>query len=263
MMTHPIQATTLKRILWAVLLPAMLMLLSGCPIPQRQNTPVGFFSERAAATNTSYYIYVPSTYTPEKSYPLVITLHGTFPWDVAEFQIREWRALAEREEFIVVAPKLGSLSTQGILPVAQSWRLEDLQEDDRAILDVLETVSRQYNVNRDRVLLTGFSSGGFPMYYTGVRHPEKFHAMIARACNFERAVVDGAELTDKTRRLPTVIFVGKDDPALQDDSWAAYRWLHRHGWNKHTAIRKEAKGGHLRRPQTAYSYWKEYFDGGR
>lgn len=250
------------RMTLSLLLAGMALSLCGCPITQRQDTPVDFFSEKAPTTRTSYYIYVPSTYTSEKSYPLVITLHGTFPWDVANFQIREWRALAEREEFIVVAPKLGSLSTQGILPVADSWRLSDLEKDDAALLDVLKTVEAAYNIKDNRVLLTGFSSGGFPMYYTGIRHPDKFHALVARACNFDRAIVDGVTLTDATRRIPTLVMVGKDDPALQDDSWEAYRWLHRHGWTKRTAVRDETKGGHLRRPETAYRMWKSLFGGG-
>jgi poly(3-hydroxybutyrate) depolymerase len=245
-----------------LLLLSAVVISPGCPITQSQDTPVSYFTEHSANVGMGYYIYVPSTYTPEKAYPLVITLHGTFPWDVANFQIREWRALAEKREFIVVAPRLGSLSTQGILPVADRWRLSDLEEDDAGILDVLKTVSGKYNVRRDRVLLTGFSSGGFPMYYTGVRHPDKFHAMLARACNFDRAIVDDAPLTDKTRRIPTLIFCGKDDPALMDDSWEAYRWLHRHGWNKRNAYRKELKGGHLRRPETAYDLWISYLGGG-
>ncbi|NBB96107.1 MAG: prolyl oligopeptidase family serine peptidase [Planctomycetes bacterium] len=257
-----LKTTHTRRTLLLPLLVASAGLLCGCPITQTQDTPARHFSERAPASGMTYCIYVPSNYTSETAWPLVITLHGTFPWDVAEFQIREWKALAEKRGFIVVAPKCGSLSTQGILPVSQSWRLSDLAEDAQGILDVLETVSRKYNIKRNRVLLTGFSSGGYPMYYTGLRNPETFHAMVARACNFERAVVDDAELTPQTRRIPTMIFVGKDDPALQGDSWAAYRWLHRHGWNKHSAKRKETDGGHLRRPETAYNYWVNYFGGG-
>lgn len=258
-MPSPQNPTTTMRSVLVLLLPVLAMFAAGCPITQSQDTPVKHKSFRDQITNTKYYLYVPSTYDKNKTYPLVITLHGTNPWDDAWMQIREWKALAEEKQFIVVAPLLRHFSTEGILPVAIGTRLSALEKDDRAIVAILNEVSHRYRVDKKRVLLTGFSAGGFPMYYTGLRHPEKFAALIARACNGDTRILERAGVTDKTKRIPVVIFYGKDDLGrIQKQSIESFQWFRRHGWNKHTSKWKEIRGGHLRRPETCYSYWAAY-----
>ena len=171
-------------------------------------------------------------------------------------QIREWKALAEKEKFIVIAPVLRHFSTDGISNVPYDTRMKALREDDRVILAIYDEVSHRYRVDTNRVLLTGFSAGGFPMYYTGLHHPEKFSALIARACNCDTRIMDDAGITKDTRRIPVLIFYGKDDfGRIQKQSIAAFQWFRRHGWNKYNSKWKETKGGHLRRPETCYSYW--------
>ncbi|MBN1554294.1 MAG: prolyl oligopeptidase family serine peptidase, partial [Phycisphaerae bacterium] len=215
----------MRHYVW-ILLPLMAVLVCGCPITQSQDTPVKHKALRDQITNTKYYLYVPSTYDKNKTYPLVITLHGTNPWDDAWMQIREWKALAEERRFLVAAPVLRHFSTDGIGHVPINTRLSSLAKDDEAICAVLNEISHRYRVDTKRVLLTGFSAGGFPMYYTGLRHPEKFAALIARACNCDTRVMDHANVTKSTKRLPVIIFYGKDDLGrIQKQSIAAFQWL--------------------------------------
>jgi predicted peptidase len=166
--------------------------------------------------------------------------------------------LGEKEGFIVVAPDLKS--TQGILPKIRDVWIRDMQRDDRIILAVRDEVCRQYNIDRRRILLTGFSSGGYPMYWTGLHHPDKFNAVIARSCNSDDRIFESLDpqALKTARKIPVVIFVGKDEPAMQDDAWLAFRWLRRNGWDSHNCIREEFKGGHLRRPERAYAIWKTF-----
>lgn len=241
------------------LLPLLALCFAGCPITQPQDTPVPHQVLRDQVTNTKYYLYVPSTYNRNKTWPLVITLHGTNPWDDAWMQIREWKALAERRQFLVVAPVLRHFSTDGISPVPLSTRLESLEKDDRAILAIYDEITHRYRVDPKRILLTGFSAGGFPMYYTGLKHPEKFAALIARACNGDPRILDQIGITKRTKRIPVIIFYGKDDLGrIQKQSIASFQWLRRHGWTRQNSKWKEIRGGHLRRPETCYSYWATY-----
>ncbi|NQU76700.1 MAG: hypothetical protein HQ546_10345, partial [Planctomycetes bacterium] len=142
---------------------------------QSQDTPVEQFKRTNPGTGETYWLYVPSNYTPDRTWPLVITLHGTFGFDSASAQIKEWKALAEREGFLVAAPKLRSV--QGILPVIESAWLEDLKRDEQTILECLRYMRRRYNIAPGAILLTGFSAGGYPMYYTGLRNPTEFSAL--------------------------------------------------------------------------------------
>jgi len=222
-------------------------------VTQRQDTPVDPFRLEAGRGRAAYWLYVPSYYTDRHDWPLVITLHGTHGWDSSKAQIDEWRYLAEQRGLIVAAPKLKSV--QGILPVNDRLWFRDLDDDERTILAVLEEVGRTYRIDPKAVLLTGFSAGGYPMYHVGLRHPELFSMLVARGCNSSDVLFDRIKLTDEARRLPVAIFWGRDDlPEINRQSWAAVRWLSEHDF-KHVERRK-IRGGHLRRPDIAYRYWR-------
>jgi len=233
----------------------VVVFLPGCPIFQDMNTPVSHSLETEQSTGAKYYKYIPSHYDPNKKYPLVISLHGTWPWDVAWHQINEWKMLGEKKGFIVAAPRLNVHSTQGILPKISSLMFKDLKKDDEIILAVREEMCRLYNIDKKQILLSGFSSGGYPMYCTGIKHPGLFKAMAARSCNSDDRIFRELEknLKKTTHRIPIVIIIGKDESALQDDAWRAFRWLRTHGWDSHNCIKKNTRGGHLRRPERAYA----------
>ena len=229
--------------------------LAGCPVMQSQDTPVQQFQRFEPATRQNYWLYVPSYYSPQYDWPLVITLHGTHGFDSAEAQIREWKALAEEKGLIVAAPTLKS--PQGILPVFESKRFEDLADDERTILGCYNDVRRNYRVSPKAVLLTGFSAGGYAMYYTGLRHPECFTALAARACNSDVAVFEAVNLTDAARKMPIIVIHGKDDLGpIGTQSWEAFSWLrlHRCFGAEHYKI----SGGHIRQPEPAWRYWSAH-----
>ena len=244
----------MRRIVVLVLLVGA---VAGCPYTPPDTThphidvtePVG---------KARYWRYVPSNYSEDRDWPLVVTLHGTNPWDGRTRQILEWKDTAERQGLIVVAPQL--CSTQGPMPVIPSvWyvREKDLQRDEQTILSVIDHVLRTYRVDARAILLTGFSSGGFPLYYTGLRNPERFSMLIARDCNCTKIVFDNIELTDAAKKLPIAVFWGKDDlPTIRQQSWDAFRYLREHGCENTT--RKVIRGGHLRRPDIAWQLWSKH-----
>ena len=249
----------MQRIGWFVAVVMTMGVVAGCPITQSQDVPNEILTRHDNVTGAKYYLYVPSSYDGKKSVPLVMTLHGTWPWDQAWMQIREWVALAEEEGFIVVAPRMSDISTQGITPVSDSIRTKRLANDDRSIMAIRREMLTRYRIDPKQVILTGFSAGGFPMYYTGLRHPEAFGMLIARACNSDEQLLAATpSLPEKAVRPPVGIFVGKDDSALQEFAWGALRYLRRNGWSKKNSTIKKTDGGHLRRPGTAWELWQKY-----
>jgi len=238
---------------WTFLL--LLVCLSGCPVTQPQGTPVPQVLQTEPNTGAKYWLYVPSTYKPDRAWPLAVTLHGTHGWDGADPQIREWKRLAEDKGFLVAAPELKSV--QGILPVVKGLWFKDLQDDERKVLAVIDAICDKYKVDRKTVLLTGFSAGGYPLYYIGLRNPQRFLMLIARACNSDIDLLESVKLTDETRKLPIVIYWGKDDLGpIQDQSWMAFRYLRERGFK--LAEKEEFRGGHLRKPDLAYDYWAKH-----
>jgi poly(3-hydroxybutyrate) depolymerase len=238
----------------AVVLP-LLLSAAGCPVTQPQQTPVQASRAEEPKSGAGYWLYVPSYYSDQRDWPLVVTLHGTFGWDNSSDQIREWKFLAEKHGLIVAAPDLRSV--QGILPVVRSLWRKDLQADEKAILSIVDELCGKYRIDPNAVLLTGFSAGGYPLYYVGLRNPRRFNMLIARACNSDLELFEQLDFSEAVRKLPVAIFWGKDDLAeLQSQSWQAFRYLREHGCLE--TQRKEVIGGHLRRPEFAYSLWRKY-----
>jgi poly(3-hydroxybutyrate) depolymerase len=238
----------------ALPLACLALLLTGCPVMQDQDTPVPEFDRVEPRTKAEYWMYVPSYYSARRSWPLVITLHGTYGFDSAHWQVKEWKALAEEKGFIVVAPELDSV--QGVLPVSDSRRVKQLREDERTIVSVLRDVAGEYRVDRDHVMLTGFSAGGYPLYYVGLRNPDKFDILVARACNCDIDLLEEVGVNQANRRLKVFIFWGKDDlKPIRDAGWQAFRYLRQRGL---MAERDTLRGGHQRRPRKAYEYWETF-----
>jgi len=231
---------------------ALAFAAAGCPLPYTPPTPVDEFTKYGRVTGTKYYIYVPSYYSEDRDWPLVITLHGSLMWDGPLRQVKEWKYYAEKHGAIVIAPSLGS--AEGILP-AFNWEGR-LRKDERNVLAILDEVCTDYRIDRKAVLLTGFSAGGYPMYYIGLRNPDRFNMLISRGGNSSMRIFDKLELSKSARKLPIMIFWGKDDKFTHRDGWRAFRWLRQNGVK--TARMKKVKGGHLRRPDTAYYYWRPY-----
>ncbi len=236
-----------------LLLMPLTMLAAGCPVTQPQDTPVEQLRQIEPQTQRGYWLYVPSCYAADRDWPLVVTLHGTHGWDSSAAQIKEWKSLAEQQGFLVAAPDLRSV--QGILPVLPGAWEQDLADDDKAILAMMDDVAARYRVDRKRVLLTGFSAGGYPLYYTGLRHPERFRMLIARACNSDIDLFEKIPLTDEVKKMPILIFWGKDDLSeIARQSWQAFRWLRYH--KCYETRQMTTKGGHLRRPEIAWDQWQ-------
>ncbi len=237
-----------------ILLLPLAVLVAGCPVTQPQQTPVPPLRQEAWAGDVKYWLYVPSYHSTDRDWPLVVTLQGTYLWDSPRRQIDEWKHLAEQHGLIVVAPDLRS--AQGVLPTIRSAWMEDLAADEKAILSLIDELVERYRVDPEAVLLTGFSAGGYAMYYVGLRHPERFDMLIARSCNSNEEMLAGIELTEAARQLPVMIFWGKDDlKKIQDQSWAAFGYLRQ---RRCFQVRhKETEGGHLRRPELAYRTWCE------
>jgi len=237
-------------------------ILPGCPVPSTPATPVQPVKKHHLVTGTKYYIYTPSYHTPKHKWPVVITLHGSFGWDGPMRQAEEWQYYAEKYGFILIAPSLSS--AEGILPVL-SWD-KQLKKDEHNVLAILDEVIESHNADPKAVMLSGFSAGGYPMYYIGLRNPKRFSMLVSRGGNSDLKIFENIDLSDSAKRLPIMIFWGKDDVFTKNAGWRAFRWLRQNGVS--TAQMKKVKGGHLRRPEAAYLFWRphmpqEYRDRGQ
>jgi predicted peptidase len=120
----------------------------------------------------SYIIYVPTGYDPSKEYPMVVLLHG----------------LGEMAYLSSFSPAhsayINSCEKNGIIMVAPCGRHGDAgnesfyqNDGERDVLQVIDLVKKSYNINENKVYLTGMSMGGYGTWYIGTRHSDMFAAI--------------------------------------------------------------------------------------
>lgn len=244
------------RKLFYLILCVSCALMAGCPLPSTPDV-AGDLEKLSSESGAKYYMYVPTWYNENRDWPLVVTLHGSLGWDGPMRQVKEFEYLAERHGFIVVAPNLKS--AEGIIPILGRERL--FRKDEKNTLAIMDEVSEKYRIDTESVLLTGFSAGGYPMYYIGLKNPGRFNMLISRSGNCSQGMFEKFDeektLPEDIKNLKVVVFWGKDDISqIKSDGWYAFRWLRQHGVSQ--AEMKKLKGGHLRRPRYAYERWMPF-----
>lgn len=186
-----------------------------------------------------YLLYVPSTYQRRRDWPLVVACHGTWPYDTAQFQMREWAKFAEYKGIIVVAPDL--VSAKGDFVPSPDKQIALQREDEKAILAVVDEVKRRYQIADSQVFLTCWSAGAFPLMQAGLRHPETFRAMFIRQGTFDEKFMDVDE--DRLNRWQVIKVVFGRTDLLRKQSIKCIEWLQDRNM---FVVREEMPGSHRR-----------------
>ena len=228
------------------------LVVAGCPVPHTPETPRSYQFLREQVTGRGYFIYVPSTYQRGRPCPLIITCHGTFPYDVAEDHIREWKYYGEINNCIVVAPEL--TGTDGIFGDGPT---SGMLADERFVMGIISTLGYHYNLDMANVMLTGFSGGGFPTYWIGLRHPDIFSVVVARNCNFSESNLASWYPPEATATAIFVYYGEYDAAVIKGQSQNAINYLQTHGFS--VTSMEVPDTGHERKPQVAMDFFRKHW----
>lgn len=117
-----------------------------------------------------YILREPSSYDPNKAYPLVVFLHGnpsTAEWAAT---YTPYEQLASHYDAIVVYPDAAT----------DDWQHGAALEDNADSTFIFETITRvkaSHNIDGNRILLTGWSGGGFMSGAMACRFSASFKAI--------------------------------------------------------------------------------------
>ena len=175
------------------------MLAPAQPVAPPRVTETVF--ELADGGEMRYAISIPSdaaaAETARTPRPLVLALHpggrsvyygSDFMQQVVELALREWEA-------IIVAPDV------------PSRRWAD-QVSERAVLALLDHVMAHRAIDRDRILVTGFSMGGRGTWFFATRHADLFTGAIPMAAS------RGSDSLDGLGTMPIHIIHSPDDEVV-------------------------------------------------
>jgi predicted esterase len=147
-----------------------------------------------------YQMFVPSSYDKAKAFPLIIALHGMGGDENSYFAAYgqgAFKTEAEKHGYIVACPK-------GRKPT--SMYVGDAEKD---VMDVLAEVRRAYNVDPDRIYLTGHSMGGFGTWSVAMNHPDVFAALAPISGGSENP----ANMS-RIAHIPQLVVHGDSDPTV-------------------------------------------------
>ena len=119
---------------------------------------------------------VPHNYDINRSFPLIIALHGD--GSNAEAFHDLWKSVTDTLGFVLLVPQGENNIESGI---GWSWG----NNADRSVLMCVDLIQEKVNINRKRIYLTGFSSGGRLTYYLSLRHSNLFNGIAALSASFD------------------------------------------------------------------------------
>jgi predicted esterase len=142
-----------------------------------------------------YGLSVPQSYRPSQAYGLVICLHGAgFTGDA---YLERWQ------------PRLGNdyiLACPTYLP--GTWWTRQAEE---LVLATIRSVQARYNVDQDRIFLTGMSNGGIGTYLIGVHHAPLFAGLAPMASGLDDVLLPFLE---NLRHTPAYLIHGRNDQVM-------------------------------------------------
>lgn len=154
-------------------------------------------------------VYVPADYDPDKKYPLIVFLHGA--GERGDDGLRQTevgigpaiRKNPERFPCIVLIPQC---------PRNMWWGPVSGRSDDNSsgahITDGIETMLQNFNIDEDRITLTGLSMGGYGTFSYGSEEVERFAAFMP-ICG--GGTTEGAS---NLARRPMWVFHGEADSVV-------------------------------------------------
>ncbi len=150
----------------------------------------------------SYTIFVPSTWSPEKNFPMLLALHGLTQTGNGMMGFSNFNLYAEQYGFIVVYPN----------GVSNSWNVGfpggSTADDVGFLIALIDTVNAAYATDLNRIYSTGFSNGGFMSYRLACEAGDRIAAIASVAGTMTTASLS---VCQPSRDIPVMHIHGTND----------------------------------------------------
>ena len=143
-----------------------------------------------------YFVYIPANYHVGTAVPLVVLLHGCLetPIDIAAGS--RMNQLADQQQFLVVYPQHATPDPRDVNPML-CWNFfyEDNQRrgsgEPASLAGIVQSVinnTSHWTIDRQRIYVTGISSGGAMAVILGATYPDLFAAIgVHSGCEYQWA----------------------------------------------------------------------------
>jgi serine protease Do len=154
----------------------------------------GRFTDKMPAHEHEFWAYVPEDYNPEFKYGLLVWLHPG--GDTMEATVlKAWQTLCDERGIILVAPKAGQIA---------GW----IPDETEFVKDTVDLFLEKYSIDRSRVVLHGYASGGAFAYTMAFKHRPLFKGISTVAAPLMSPPPDN----EPDFRLQFHLLSGDNDP---------------------------------------------------
>lgn len=153
----------------------------------------GFFTRNAPGA--TYVAYVPAGYTGNEPMPVLVGLHGCGDnaMNFATWAVAPWDTRATQ--------KYIGISIDG--STANGGRCWTMGGDDDKVLAALDDLQSRFWIDRAKVVIGGFSSGGQLAYRVGLMHADRFSGIAIECSGLYAAGADeDTLLANAARKIP-------------------------------------------------------------
>lgn len=140
-------------------------------------------------------LYVPEYYDEAQAHPLIVALHGgsgngrDFLWT--------WLVEARTRGAILLSPS----------SVERTWSLMGTDLDSDNLAAMVLRISQRWNIDQEKLLLTGMSDGGTFCYVSGLRPDSPFTHLAPSSASFHPLLLEGTS-RERLAGLPIYLMHG-------------------------------------------------------
>ena len=164
-----------------------------------------------AGVSRTYRLYVPPSYREQQAAPLLVLLHGGGSDGRAMVRFTGFNRIADEEGLLVVTPDgVEKHWNDGRENTGYKAHRESI-DDVGFISALIDFLSTQYNVDRERIYVAGISNGGMMAYRLGLELPHKIAAIAPVVAALPEPL---AKKTYEDVPVPAVIVNGTEDPLV-------------------------------------------------
>ena len=159
---------------------------------------------------TSYALYIPKKYDPDKACPLILSLHGRNGNGPA--YIRLWHVPVKGRLDPEQRNKYQQAEVRGYIVVSPSanpdWNWGPAEEADDHIFALIDRIKDTYHIDPDRIYVHGLSMGGYGAWRFGLHFADRFASIEPRAAGCDLRFLVNA------KNLPVYITHGAKDESV-------------------------------------------------
>lgn len=169
-----------------------------------------------------------TAYVPEGAgpFPTIIALHG---WGANAMDLLGLAPILHRGEALVLCPQgpyaLADPQSRmvvgfGWFPLAAGGPPPDLLEFAQAVgllEEWIDEAAKQYPIDREHVVVLGFSQGGVMAYDLFLRNPSRYVGLAALSTWFPPEIADKAHASDALKGRPVIVIHGTSDTMVPVD----------------------------------------------